>query len=262
MDNIEFHSHEQQDEFIYNLFGKKQNGFFLDISCGHPQIGSNTYTLEKYLGWTGFCFDIGNCEELYNWSSNRTATFVQSDATSSDLTDFLISNTPADRVYDYISLDVDAAGTNLALQALNRVLDSGVKFKAMTFEHECYIHGPQIRDQASYLLESKGYLPLFPDVRLWGGGVDDDSAATFEDWWIHPDYFDPEIMKISETGLYYFECIEKLKAALGNQYTAIHRCSQAWPEEYNLFWNDQSRDQILEKLSHFQPRPKDTDESI
>lgn len=262
MDKIEFHSHEQQDEFIYNLFGKKRNGFFLDISCGNPVIGSNSYSLEQYCDWDGFCFDIGDCETLFNWSQKRKAKFVNADATSADLTDFLISNTPADKVYDYISLDVDAAGTNLALQALQRVLDSGVKFKAMTFEHECYIHGPAIRDHAAYLLESRGYVPLFADVRLWGGGIDDDSGATFEDWWIHPDYFDPSILEVADYGLYYFECIDKLKQALGNEYTATHNCSRGWPDEYKLFWHEQEKNQLTELFSRFSPKPKDDDESI
>jgi len=259
---IEFHSHEQQDEFIYNLFKKKQNGFFLDISCGNPIIGSNSYTLEKYCGWDGFCFDIGNCEELFGWSQQRTAKFVQADATSADLTDFLIANTPVDRVYDYVSLDVDANGTNLALQALQRVLDSKIKFKAMTFEHECYIHGQSIRDQASILLEARGFIPLFADVRLWSGGLSDDSGATFEDWWIHPDYFDQDILDIADAGLYYFDCVETLKQALGHEYTATHNCSRGWPEEYKLFWHDQEQQQLTTLFSQFQPRPKDEDESI
>lgn len=262
MDKIEFHSHEQQDEFIYNLFGKKQNGFFLDISCGHPIIGSNSYTLEKYCSWTGFGFDIGNCETLYQWSQKRTSPFIQADATSADLTDFLISNTPADRVYDYISLDVDANGTNLALQSLQRVLESGIKFKSMTFEHECYIHGPTVRDQAATLLEDRGYVPLFPDVRLWGGGIDDDSAATFEDWWIHPDYFDSSILSVAEPGLYYFDCVERIKKSLGNEYTATHNCSRGWPDEYKLFWHEQEQQQLASLFSQFSPRPKEDDESI
>ena len=43
---VKFYSHEQQDEFIFNLFGAKRGGSFLDISCSHPVVGSNTYTLE------------------------------------------------------------------------------------------------------------------------------------------------------------------------------------------------------------------------
>jgi hypothetical protein len=256
MQTIEFHSHEQQDEFIFNLFKQKQNGFFLDISCGNPRIGSNSYTLEKYCGWNGIGFDIGDVEKDLQWSQYRKSPFVKMDATSPHLTNFLNNNAP--EVVDYISLDVDAAGTNLALQSLHRVLSSNVKFKAMTFEHECYIHGQSIRDQASAVLEDRGFIPLFADVRLWAGGVGDDSGSTFEDWWIHPDYFDKSILEIQEQGLYYFECVEKLKTALGNEYLARHRCSRAWPKEYDLFWHAQEEQQLKELFKIM----KDKDESI
>jgi hypothetical protein len=254
MQNIEFHSHEQQDEFIFNLFEQKQNGFFLDISCGNPKIGSNTYSLEKYRGWTGFGFDISDVEATHNWSQHRNSKFVQMDATSPHLTNFLIANVPKDTVVDYISLDVDAAGTNLALQTLHRVVASNIKFKAMTFEHECYIHGQTIRDEASNILEGLGFVPLFADVRLWMGGVGDDSAATFEDWWVHPDYFDPKVLEAQDQGLYYFECVEKLKSVLGNQYQGTHNCSRAWPEEYNMYWHEQERQQLTDLFNRMTPR--------
>jgi len=253
---IEFYSHEQQDELIFNLFKQQQNGFFLDISCGNPLNGSNTYTLEKTLGWTGYGFDIGDCESIYQWSQKRSSKFVQMDATSADLTDFLKTNVT--QVVDYISLDVDANGTNLALQTLHRILDSEIKFKSMTFEHECYIHGTGIRDEAISLLEARGFVSLFEDVRLFAGGTSDDSGATFEDWWIHPDYFDESILELKEQGLYYFECIDKLKSALGNDYIAHHRCSRAWPKEYDLFWDNNDERQLRELFS----RMKDKDESI
>lgn len=253
---IEFYSHEQQDEFVYNLFKQKPNGFFLDISCGNPLIGSNSYTLEKTLGWTGFCFDIGNCEELFQWSQKRTTPFVQMDATSADLTDFLVSNTPIGRVYDYISLDVDAGGTNLALQALKRVLDAKIRFKVMTFEHECYIHGPAVRDEAIALLEAQGYICLFEDVCLWSG--DPNQKPSFEDWWIDPQYFDDIVKDCQHNGLYYFTCVDIIKTALENTYQATHRCCRAWPKEYDLFWHEADQ----QTQAQFFATTKDKNESI
>jgi hypothetical protein len=108
----------------------------------------------------------------------------------------------------------------------------------MTFEHECHIHGTDIRDEASTLLEAQGYIRLFEDVRLWGGGIVDDAGATFEDWWIDPQYFDSNITTITDTGPYYWEAVAELKKFQKNEYTAKHRCCRAWPEEYDLFWND------------------------
>jgi hypothetical protein len=256
MNNIEFHSHEQQDEFIFNLFEQKQNGFFLDISCGNPLIGSNTYTLEKQLGWTGYGFDIGDCENLYQWSEKRTSNFIKADATDKGLTDFLISNIPADTIVDYISLDVDAGGTNLALPALRRVLDANIRFKAMTFEHECYMHGPAVRDEVIQILEEKGYIALFEDVCLWSG--DPTQQYSFEDWWIDPKYFDQKILDCKDSGLYYYECVEKIKKTLGHSYQATHRCCRAWPQEYDLFWHDGDR----QAQTNFFNTAKDKNEGI
>lgn len=249
MQTIEFYSHEQQDEFIYNLFQQKQNGIFLDISCGNPIIGSNTYALERFCGWTGFGFDISNVEQDHQWSAKRTARFVQSDATSQALTDFLSTNIPSGTVVDYISLDVDANGTNLAFLALERVIASGIRFRAMTFEHEAHIHGDKIRQPARALLESQGYVRLFEDVRLWSGGVSNDQSAHFEDWWIDPSQFDPSLLEAAQTGQHYFKCVADLKEHLGNQYTATHKCSRAWPEEYSVFWNDNERHQLEDLFS-------------
>lgn len=244
MDKIDFHSHEQQDEFVYNLFSNYRNGFFLDISCGNPVIGSNSYALEKYKGWQGLCFDLSDFETTHQWSKHRTSRFIQVDATSPALTSFLLGAVPQGLAVDYISLDVDANGTNLALPALIKVLEAGVRFKAMTFEHECYIHGTGIRDQARAVLTSQGYVPLFEDVRLWAGGLQDDSQWSFEDWWIDPAHFDPRVLDAKDSGLYYFECVEKLKNTLGNKYTATHHCSRAWPNEYDLFWNQNEEQQL------------------
>lgn len=239
--NIEFHSHEQQDEFVFNLFFGKTNGFFLDIACGHPRIGSNTYTLEKYNNWNGFGFDVGNVEGDLKWSQHRNSTFVRMDVTSPAMTEYLKTVVPSGQVVDYVSLDVDAAGRNLALPAFERVLDSGIRFKAMTFEHEAYIHGPAVRDQVYNLLSSQGYVPLFEDVRLWAGGLADDSHYNFETWWIDPTCFESKVLEAAGSNLYYFDCVKKLKETMGNDYQAVHLCSNGWPEEYSLYWDDNDR---------------------
>lgn len=247
MQEIEFNSHEQQDEFIFNLFSGKKNGTFLDISCSHPAIGSNTATLEKYQDWTGFCFDITNNEELHNWSKFRSSPFVMADATSEDLTNFLREN--ISDVVDYISLDVDWAGTNLAFSTLTRVMASGIRFKAMTFEHEHYIHGDSVRMPSRQLLESFGYVRLFEDVKPWMGSYNDNYS--FEDWWIDPEYFDESILSAKASGLFYFECVDRLRKVTKVPYRAQHNCSRAWSDQYCLYWHDQEKAELTEHFRRF-----------
>jgi len=237
------YSYEQQDEFIANLFNHKKDGFFLDIACGHPILGNNTYTLDKNYGWNGLCVELGDPRyashvnrdgsiEAYNWTDIRRAKFLQMDATSAELTEHLKQNVPS--VVDYISLDVDAAGNNLALETLKRILDAGIKFKAMTFEHEIYLQN-NIQAPSREILESRGYVRLFENVRLWGGTVINDEGAFSEDWWINPEYFESDILSIKQSGGYFFECAHAMKKYRNLSYVGIRHCSQAFPSEIDMF---------------------------
>jgi len=245
MTTIDFYSYEQQDEFAVNIFNQKRNGFFLDIACGHPILGNNTYTLDKTFGWNGLCFELGDARltnyvdsqqriHSLEWDATRNGKFVQMDVTTPEFAEYLRTNIPADLVVDYISLDVDAAGKNLALITLQRIVESGIKFKAMTLEHEIYLNN-EIQGPSRDIMESMGYKRLFEDVRLWGGGILKDEGAFSEDWWIHPDYIDSTVLEIKKSGAYFFDCIKALKEYRGATYQGHHHCSQAFANEVDYF---------------------------
>jgi hypothetical protein len=247
---LEFNSHEQQDEFVFNLFQGKENGFFLDISCGNPIIGSNTYALEKFRNWNGIGFDIYDVDSAYGWNTVRKAQFVQMDVTTNKLTEFLKT---LEHPIDYISLDVDNNGASYALPTLERILNSGKRFKAMTLEHEHYQHNDSIRGPSRQLLEAAGYVRLFSDVKLLTIENIGNGSESFEDWWIDPDQFDAKILEAQDSNLYSFECVAALKKTLGNTYIGYHNCSKSFPEEYRLFWNDaeqNSMQPLLESLKN------------
>ena len=53
-----YYSQNGQDQFLAEkLFKGRQNGLFIDIGANDGTIFSNTYYLEKNMGWTGFCFE-------------------------------------------------------------------------------------------------------------------------------------------------------------------------------------------------------------
>jgi len=54
---MEFKSQHKQDEFIVKYFKGKRNGVFVDIGAHDGITYSNTYVLEKELGWTGICVE-------------------------------------------------------------------------------------------------------------------------------------------------------------------------------------------------------------
>lgn len=51
------YSQSGQDAFVLSYFKNKKNGVFVDIGANDGVSLSNTYYLEKELGWTGVCFE-------------------------------------------------------------------------------------------------------------------------------------------------------------------------------------------------------------
>jgi len=51
------YSQSGQDAFVINYFKNKRNGTFIDIGANDGVSLSNTYYLEKELGWSGICFE-------------------------------------------------------------------------------------------------------------------------------------------------------------------------------------------------------------
>ena len=200
---------ERQDEFVYHLLAKhlKQPGTFLDCACGEPLNASNTYVLDKFLSWSGVGVDIGNVEIDVEpaWSTVRNAKFHQIDVTQKGFTDLLKKSYLPNQIIDYVSMDVDSPFGNFALNALVRFLDSGLRFRVMTFEHEKYKIGPAISDASRNLLFANGYSLLFKNVTFENG-------LPFEDWWVDTGemIFD-DIMSISAPNLSYNQCVELAK---------------------------------------------------
>lgn len=58
---MEYKSQIGQDKyFIENINNNKKNGFFVDIGAHNGISLSNTYCLEKYLGWNGLCIEVND----------------------------------------------------------------------------------------------------------------------------------------------------------------------------------------------------------
>ena len=54
------------DSIIQYIFKNKQNGFYVDVGCGHPIKNNNTYLLNK-KGWSGINIDLDEANiELFN----------------------------------------------------------------------------------------------------------------------------------------------------------------------------------------------------
>ena len=162
-----------QDQFVCAVLNGKRNGKFLEIGANHPINISNTYMLEKALGWNGLMVEYDpQFEELYK--EHRTSKYVICDARSLDF-----SNLVGDYDYLQIDLEVDNRSTIDVLRNLSAAMDRH-RFAVITFEHDRY-RGDffNTRQESRDIFERFGYVLVFPDVSLNG--------MPFEDWWVHPD---------------------------------------------------------------------------
>jgi FkbM family methyltransferase len=67
------YSQHDEELVIRDFFQDRRAGFFLDVGCGHPIQASNTYFLEKELGWRGIAVD-GLPEMAIKWRRQRPAS--------------------------------------------------------------------------------------------------------------------------------------------------------------------------------------------
>jgi len=154
-----FYSQEwvAQDKFVCEMLENKQKGVFLDIGCHHYKNISNTYYLEKELGWSGLGIDL-NCSFESDWVEHRSnSKFICADATILDYNALLKENNMPP-VIDYLSLDLEPP--ELTLKALEAVLETDYVFRVVTFETD-YYRQKYTRDISRQLFMRKGYKFMF-----------------------------------------------------------------------------------------------------
>ena len=187
-----FNSFAKQDQFIANLFNFKKEGCYLDIGSWEAVSANNTYFFDKE-GWSGICVEIDSKNNI--GYASRSCTYINADALTVDWKAAFKQKNLGKNI-DYLSLDVDEASTEVLL---NLPLDD-YKFKAITIEHDAYLHGDTYKSPQKEHLLGAGYALLCEDVAveqpgLFLGNTYDIKPLPFEDWWIHPEFFSEEVVK-------------------------------------------------------------------
>ena len=177
----EFNSQAGQDIFVLSVLDGKKNGIFLDIGCNEPKRINNTFLLEEKYGWKGILIDfmdyhVDACKELRRDDS----VYICGDATKVNYSE-VFSDFKIPGVIDYMSLDIDGIETLHTLQSLPLEL---YKIRVITFEHDSYRFGDEVREKSRELLLSHGYVLVCSDVKSNG--------SPYEDWYVHPDLVDLE----------------------------------------------------------------------
>ena len=183
-EKVIFRSQANQDEFVvtllYDLLGKEDPGYYLEIGAGDPMHINNTYILEKNYGWQGISIDILP-NLMSRWLSVRSNPLLLEDAIQLDYSS-LLAEFPS--VIDYLSLDIDGYYD----EVLRKVMLSSHIFKVITIEHDTYRYGDIYRNREREILIGLGYHLLCSDVSLDG--------HSFEDWWIHTDFFPSALFQL------------------------------------------------------------------
>jgi len=172
-----------QDMFVLCMTDGKMNGTYVEIGAGHPIISNNTALLESLYQWKGIGLEIKEHEaNLYN--DQRQNFIALGDALEADYA-ALFEEVELGPVFDYLQVDCEPA--QVTFDALKKVDLSKFKFATITFEHDSYNDGPEVRDASREYLESFGYVLIADNISV-------DDQHPFEDWWAHPDLVSADII--------------------------------------------------------------------
>lgn len=185
LENIEKnYSQFFQDMFVLSALKGKRNGYFLELGGADPWYGNNTALLSEVYGWKGLSFEIDEKLASYYKQERPSIDVRQQDALNFDYTCL-------PEIVDYLQIDIDTLDTapgSLSLKMLYALPFDRVKFRTITFEHDYFVDmSNSIRELSRKFLFSKGYHLIVPDVSIEG-------INSLEDWWVHPELVDKDIL--------------------------------------------------------------------
>jgi hypothetical protein len=170
----------------------KQNGCFVEIGSNHPITHNNSYLLESKYNWKGLMVEYDNSFEESYKTQRKNSIYVISDARTVNYKAILDTNQfPKQIDYLQLDLDVDNRSTLDTFLLLNNTVFDTYKFATITFEHDIY-RGNYFDTQniSRKILLERGYILVFPNVSVFWEG----SFKSFEDWYVHPDLVDMNIV--------------------------------------------------------------------
>lgn len=184
------HNYSQcyQDMFVLSCLDGKIKGTYLEIGSGDPFVSNNTALLEKHFNWKGISVEIKS-EDVEKFIKYRMNPVAEGDATEIDY-NALFEEVKLETNFDY--LQVDCEPPIVTFSALKKIPLDKCKFAVITFEHDFYNHdekdfNQQVRDESRKYLESYGYEMVVNNISV-------DENHPFEDWWVHPEIINPDII--------------------------------------------------------------------
>ena len=172
------YSQAGQDIFALNLSGKR--GTYLEVGAFQPKLDSNTYLLEVENNWKGLSIELKkSLKQEWEKCKERSNPIYFTDALTFDYKTHLIQNSLPMHI-NYFSCDIDPAENTFA--ALKCVIESGISFDFISYEHDDYIHKENYHKIACEYLLPKGYKVAIDNVF-----PNNKKKKVFETWFINQD---------------------------------------------------------------------------
>jgi hypothetical protein len=194
------YSQASQDIFVINLLQHKKNGYFVEIGTNDPIECNNTYLLENNYNFKGLLVEYEGYYENRYKQHRPNSIYIIDDARNINYKKVLDDNKfPKNIDYLQIDLDVDNKSTLDTLILLDNTVFDTYKFATITFEHDIYRGNYfNTREISREIFKKRGYLLVFPDICTDQGCVGT-GWQPFEDWYVHPDLVDMNLVNIIKT---------------------------------------------------------------
>jgi len=165
-------------EFFALQYSKNKS--YIEIGAYMPTKWSNTYILETKHNFKGISIEFNKDLQFYwNNQNERENKIYWNDATTFDYSKALKENNLSTHI-GYLSCDIEPpSNTFLALQ---KVIESGITFDCITFEHDKYNSDKDYDKIARKYLKLKGYKAIIENVY-----PNDSRKKIFETWFVKED---------------------------------------------------------------------------
>ena len=142
-----------QDIFALNLIGK--NGTYLEVGGFQPKLDSNTYLLETKNNWSGITIEFNKkLKILWKGCKERKNKVYFENALNFNYKKALEENNLPLHL-NYLSCDIDPR--EKTFEALKKIIEEGLSFDFISFEHDDYTGNDSYHNLASDYLMPKGY---------------------------------------------------------------------------------------------------------
>jgi hypothetical protein len=176
-----------QDLFVLSA---AKNKTYIEVGAWKPEHYSNTFLLESE-GWKGFSVELNETKKpLWDNHPTRKNSIYWADALFFDYNKALADQGLSTHI-GYLSCDIEPPENTFA--ALKLIIESGISFDCITFEHDRYQNKINYDPIATEFLLDHGYKIAVSEVyrirryREEGQKRKTEKICPMETWYVHRD---------------------------------------------------------------------------